>query len=307
MYEIKSLNGIFNHLSLGFEINGLIKESGQRIVYSGHSHNSAEKVVIKVCDCHPSGVPRIQRELKILNKIESPYFPRSVKNSYVSNENITSYYESQSVPDSSQKCIRRPFFITIEEHIEHIPWSAASKILKSEPILVNFLFELFKGLALLWSHKIAHRDLKPDNILVRPNMQPVIIDLGIAKSFRDGTANLTNPMFKTPCTPLYASPEQLSNDKDEIGYKSDQFSTGIVAFEILTGKFPYGDIREIGESGLESNLKNGCFTDPRHLNPHISDTMVIFLTKLLAVQPYKRFRRQEDILNKLNDMKIPQV
>lgn len=303
MHTIENLNGIFCHLGIKFKLNELIKKSGQRIVYSGDTYNDNQKVVIKICDCTPSGIPRIQRELKILNEIKSQYFPQSIKNLYVSNDNIVSYYESGGIQETNKKYIKKAFFVTVEEYIEHIPWNEASIILKQESNLITFLIEVFKALILLWSLKIAHRDLKPDNILVRPDMTPVIIDLGIAKSFRDGTNNLTNTIFQTPCTPLYASPEQLLDDKNEVGYKSDQFSIGVIAFEIITGKFPYGDIREIGESDLASNMKNSCITDPRHISPCISDEFAFFLIKLLAFQPYKRFRCPEDILTKLIEMK----
>lgn len=310
MDKAEFFNMIFEFLSFGFRIECIIKDSGQRCAYFGyHSANGNNKVVVKICDYHTSVVPRIQRELRILNGLNSDYFPKSLKNTYITTENISNYLDNLDPANDKVKIDQiksmkiRPFFVTVEEYINHITWTKVTQSLKEESVLVDFLVELFTALDLLWKDKIAHRDLKPDNILIRPELKPVIIDLGIAKSFRDGTNNLTHSMFTTPCTPCYASPEQLNNAKDEITYKSDQFSIGVIAYELLTGQFPYGDIRITGEAGLMKNFKEGNLADIRSVNPKVGVKMKAFLGKLLAVQPYQRFRRSEDILNALRDIK----
>ncbi len=194
----------------------------------------------------------------------------------------------------------KPFLLTAEEYINHIPWEDCIKDLTNELSLVDFLDHLFKALSILWGAQIAHRDLKPDNILLRANLKPVIIDLGIAKSFRPGTQEFT--VFQTPCTPRYAAPEQLTNTRTDITYKTDQFSVGIIAFYILTGQFPYGDVCEI-EAQILENFSQGNLAKISDYNDSINENLTYFIEKLLQVHPYKRFRNVATILQKLNEIR----
>ncbi|MBS0659971.1 MAG: serine/threonine protein kinase [Verrucomicrobia bacterium] len=86
---------------------------------------------------------------------------------------------------------------------------------------------------------LVHRDIKPANIMFRkPGGDPVLVDFGIARHL--GKTSLTHSWVpQGPCTPYYASPEQLNNDKLLIDWRSDQFSLGVVAFESLFGAHPY--------------------------------------------------------------------
>lgn len=156
---------------------------------------------------------------------------------------------------------------------------------------------------MLWQKKIVHRDLKPDNILLRKNLLPVIIDLGIAKSFRDGTQNLTHYLFDTPCTYQYAALEQLRNSKTEITYKTDQFAIGVIAFQILTDKFPYGVVKEEGVEKIVDNLLSERSESILNNNKFANVNLVKFIEKLLQAKPYKRFRNVEIILMKLQEIR----
>jgi len=139
--------------------------------------------------------------------------------------------------------------------------------------------------------------------LVKEDLRPVIIDLGIAKSFRDGTMDLTHYAFQTPCTPRYAAPEQLTNSKTEITYKTDQFSVGVIAYTILAGRFPYGDELEIGVERVVGNLVAGRVEDLKKYNDTINDKLASLIHKLIQVKPYKRFRNADTILQKLYEIK----
>jgi serine/threonine protein kinase len=197
----------------------------------------------------------------------------------------------------------KAFLLTVEEYIEHISWDDCIDELKKEQNLVDFLIHIFKALSRLWSLKIVHRDLKPENILVKEDLRPIIIDLGIAKSFRDGTMDLTHYAFQTPCTPRYAAPEQLTNSKTEITYKTDQFSVGVMAYTILAGRFPYGDELEVGVEQVVDNFVAGRVEDLKKYNDNINVKLALLIHKLIQVKPYKRFRNADTILQKLYEMK----
>ncbi len=85
---------------------------------------------------------------------------------------------------------------------------------------------------------MAHRDLKPPNILVTPGGRVKILDFGIAKVFRscaepaDGAKNVHAAL-----TPSYASPEQLSRGPSSLS--CDIYSMGAVLYKILTGRPPH--------------------------------------------------------------------
>jgi hypothetical protein len=88
---------------------------------------------------------------------------------------------------------------------------------------------------------IIHRDLKPGNILVTEEGQPKVLDFGVAR--------LTNADVRTTTmhtdvgalvgTLSYMSPEQAGGDPDELDTRSDVYSLGILAYELLTGRLPY--------------------------------------------------------------------
>lgn len=96
------------------------------------------------------------------------------------------------------------------------------------------------GATHIWNLKPArvHRDLKPANILVRDDNTICLIDLGIARE-EGAKGNTLTYAQVGPCTPAYASPEQAKNDKQNITFKSDFFSIGIIIYELLSGSNPF--------------------------------------------------------------------
>jgi len=263
---------------------------------------------LKLCVTTPTNVGRIQREIRVLNGLDSEYFPKLYYLTFITDSILADFYDSFDPREEEQrerigelKAMRiKPFLLTAEEYIEHVTWEDHFEDLRNERTLLNFLIHVFKALGLLWEAKIAHRDLKPDNILLRADLKPVIIDLGIAKSFRPGTQDFT--VFRTPCTPRYAAPEQLTNTKTDITYKTDQFSVGVIAFQILTGRFPYGDILEI-EGQIFENFSQGNIGVIHDYNDDANEQLVKFVEKLLEVHPYRRFRNKDNILQRLNEIK----
>ena len=93
------------------------------------------------------------------------------------------------------------------------------------------------GLAYLYSaHRIMHRDLKPSNILVTGEGRVKVVDFGTAALLQPDRLATTS---RAPLTPAYASPEQLIGHA--VGTASDQYSLGLVLFELLTGAPAFGE------------------------------------------------------------------
>jgi serine/threonine-protein kinase len=87
------------------------------------------------------------------------------------------------------------------------------------------------------SHGVIHRDLKPENILMQAG-QPVIADFGIALAVSNAGGNRITQTGLSLGTPQYMSPEQATGDR-VIDGRSDIYSLGAVAYEMLTGEPPH--------------------------------------------------------------------
>lgn len=306
--DIDTLNEIFKFINADFRAVEKLPASGQRVVFHASQVSTGTKCIVKLCVITPINVGRIQREIRILGNLDSEYFPKLFYQTYITDSILSDFYDSfDARKDVQRKRLVefnamqiKPFLLTAEEHIDHIPWADCIEDLKNELTLVDFLTHMFQALGLLWEAQVTHCDLKPDNILLLSDLNPVIIDLGIAKSFRPGTQEFT--VFQTPCTPRYAAPEQLTNKKTDITYKTDQFAIGVIAYFILTSQFPYGDVCEI-EAQILENFSRGDIGNIRDYNDSVNEQLVQFIEKLLQVHPYRRFRNVETILQRLNEIR----
>jgi serine/threonine protein kinase len=86
---------------------------------------------------------------------------------------------------------------------------------------------------------VIHRDLKPGNVLLRSNGEPVIMDFGLARRHDDrGSEGLTR-QGEVLGTLEYMPPEQLDGDNASVGPSADIYALGIVLYEVLTGRRPF--------------------------------------------------------------------
>jgi serine/threonine protein kinase len=85
---------------------------------------------------------------------------------------------------------------------------------------------------------VIHRDLKPGNVLVRPDGEPILMDFGLARSFTAESRRLTSTGAVVG-TPVYMAPEQIEGNSQGLGPGTDIYSLGVVLYELLTGRLPF--------------------------------------------------------------------
>jgi serine/threonine-protein kinase len=133
----------------------------------------------------------------------------------------------------------------------------------------------------------VHRDVKPANILLARDGAVRLADLGLAKSvYGDSHLTRTGQVIGTP---YYISPEQARGDK-EPDPRSDLYALGATLYHALTGRVPF-----MAASAMDILLLHiqGTLTNPKDINPELSDGMVQVLVKLLAKHPEDRYAKAE--------------
>jgi serine/threonine-protein kinase PpkA len=137
------------------------------------------------------------------------------------------------------------------------------------------------GGALQFAHDngIVHRDLKPANIMFRDAHTPVLTDFGIARQQDPAATRLTQTGMMIG-TPTYMSPEQATGG--EIDGRSDQYSLGVLFFEMLTGRAPFD-----GDSPIQVVLAH-LNTPPPMLPPQFAFFQSL-LDRMLAKNRDARF------------------
>lgn len=255
----------------------LLSEGGQKSVFK-ITHPEYGESVIKIGDYEQdTELERITREVEVLRSINSEYFPQN--------------YEFEVNREEKK-------FKIIEEYVQSVPLSEKVGMFETSDEIFSFLLDMVTGLKILWDKKIVHRDIKPGNILITDDDAIKIIDLGIARVL-DAESLTATACLIGPCTAIYASPEQIQNHKLDIDWRSDQFSLGILAGQLLCGgQHPFSPDLVSGNSIVTNIIIGNWFKDCLETVDKKSRHII---TKMLGHKRYQRFRTPEILMRELRE------
>ncbi|GIV95808.1 MAG: hypothetical protein KatS3mg057_0465 [Herpetosiphonaceae bacterium] len=181
--------------------------------------------------------------------------------------------------------------------MEYIPGRTLQAIIEERGALglgyaVAILDPVARALDYAHSQGAVHRDVKPHNIMLDGDGRVVLMDFGIAQAQGAGRERLTRTgVFMG--TPEYISPEQAS--AQEVDGRSDLYSLGIVAYELITGRPPF--------EGPAPQLIIAHVYDeppaPRSIDPSLPPEIDDAFRKALAKRPDDRFNRATAFINAL--------
>ncbi len=154
------------------------------------------------------------------------------------------------------------------------------------PLLLSEVVDVLRPIAsaLDFAHKkgVLHRDIKPSNIGFDADKSPILMDFGIASMAQDSSRlTQTGALIGTPA---YMAPEQVEDS--EVGPAVDIYALGVVAFEVLVGRAPYG-----GDSAMKIMFAHVMDSVPSisSLRSGLPDGIEAVFEKVLAKKPVDRY------------------
>ncbi|MFB3041234.1 MAG: protein kinase, partial [Candidatus Poribacteria bacterium] len=161
------------------------------------------------------------------------------------------------------------------------------------PAVLNYATQIASGLQAAHEKDVTHRDIKSANIMVTDKGQVKIMDFGLAK-VRGGA--LVTKAGTTLGTAAYMSPEQARGE--EADHRSDIWAFGVVLYEMLTGKFPFGGDYE---QAVFYSIMNEEPETVSSLRPDVPEFLGQILAKALAKSPEQRYQEMSALLQDLNN------
>ncbi|MEG4349300.1 AAA family ATPase [Microcoleus sp. LAD1_D3] len=167
--------------------------------------------------------------------------------------------------------------------------------------LINFLqiaSQLAQILGELHQNQIIHKDIKPQNILIKPEIREIkLIDFSISTRLEKEIPTISNPNY-IEGTLAYMSPEQTGRMNRSIDYRTDFYSLGITFYEMLTGQLPFNsnDPMELVHSHIAKQP-----APLNQLNPEIPQAVVDIVMKLLAKTAEERYQSTRGLLADLEE------
>ncbi len=183
--------------------------------------------------------------------------------------------------------------------MEYCEGRTLKQVIEKEALSIKKVLDIgiqvCEGLAMAHEKGIVHRDIKSDNIMLTPRGQVKIMDFGLAKL--KGATKLTKTR-STLGTLAYMSPEQAQGE--EVDSRSDIFSFGVVLYELLTGKLPFGGEHQ---AAIIFSIINEQPQQVARYNNKVSAELERIVFKALAKDREERYQHADELLADLRHEK----
>jgi serine/threonine protein kinase len=210
-------------------------------------------------------------------------------------------YEARALAQISHPNIVHIFSLGPPEEVPHFVMElveGTSLVEAGRALTLTQKAELMRKVALaadfLHAHQIIHRDLKPTNILVSADLEPKILDFGLAQHLESDGRRVTRP-GEIMGTPDYFSPEHTLPGS-RFDPRSDVFSLGTMLYELLTGSPPFHG-ETFGEQVRLIREKEPIL--PRRRNPEIPGDLQDVCLKALEKKPENRYASAREMADDL--------
>ena len=160
--------------------------------------------------------------------------------------------------------------------------------------LVDLAGALSRAVEHIADQSLVHRDIKPDNIMFRGDgVTPVVVDFGIVRDL------VRSPLTRSwvlqgPGTPFFAAPEQLTNQRELIDWRTDQFALGVTLFMCRYGYHPYGAPGQPPEQVIPLVVDRRGIS--QEAKASIDGDALTILSRMIKPWPVERFRRPPDLI-----------
>ncbi|MBI2571450.1 MAG: protein kinase [Candidatus Schekmanbacteria bacterium] len=250
-----------------YEVLGLIGRGGMGAVYRARHPQSGVEVAVKaVRTATAAVVPTIRREIAALERLRHPYVVRIVESGL---DKGLPWFAMELVKGVELRAYwRRP----------------------GEAVL-DLMAQLCGALAYVHGEGIVHHDLKPENVLVREDGAPLLVDFGLAAEFGgDVIRERLEVEEQTAGSLLYMAPERIRGELTDA--RADLYALGCMVYEYLAGRPPFAGatVRALVRGHLEGQAER-----LRTVNPQVSAELDELVHRLLEKHPDDRLGYASDV------------
>ncbi|MFT4625312.1 MAG: serine/threonine protein kinase [Myxococcota bacterium] len=260
-----------------YEVLQKVGEGGMATVYRGRHNTLKRDVAIKVLHPHLSS--------SIRNRKRFAREARAIE--HLRHDNILQIFDYSGL-DTSECYI-------ITEFVEGQTLSHLLAECGQLPSEVATLVGLHLARALTYAHAegILHRDLKPDNVMIRADGTVKLMDFGIARFLDESQVTMTGALVGSPA---FMSPEQAK--EEPLDRRSDLFSLGTVLFYLVTGYLPFTGSNP---SLILKNVIEGNRPHVTELAPAMSASLADAIEQLMTSSADDRFNGADEVTRALED------
>jgi tRNA A-37 threonylcarbamoyl transferase component Bud32 len=210
-----------SHLG-AYRIDRILGRGGMGVVYLAHDTRLHRKVALKSLPPHLFRDPKMHARLKQEARAAAA----------LSHPSIATVYALEEIGDHIVIASEYLEGRTLRDEINDASLDTAR--------VLSIAADIAKALGAAHERGIVHRDLKPENIILTTSGAVKVVDFGLAQFAAEDLASvtrLTDPGTMMG-TPPYMAPEQLLGK--ETGPRTDQFAFGVLLYELMTGRHPFG-------------------------------------------------------------------